>query len=194
MDTERGIAPVLCYGTTTQPTTNAFLALSLREDAVLCTTQPRKTACSGAPMRWTPITPPLFTRYRRSPSSTTRGAPHDRVVEKSVAAPAINAAASIDLSGSPDGGGGVVFRFGRCCSCFCSCRPSSFVFVASLRCALAALNTSVAAGKHSPDDRNSSSGCDSDRALTLVAQQCADAAAVALWSFCARQELRASGM
>ena len=92
-----------------RPTTKAFLALSLREDAVLWTTQPRNTACSGAPILWTPMTPPLFTRYRRSPSSTTRGAPHDRVVEKSVAAPAIKAAASMDLSGSPEGGGASSF-------------------------------------------------------------------------------------
>ena len=92
-----------------KPTTKAFLALSLREDAVLCTTQPRNTACSGAPILCTPITPPLFTRYRRSPSSTTRGAPHDRVVEKSVAAPATRAAAIRVLSGSPEGGGASSF-------------------------------------------------------------------------------------
>ena len=167
------------------PTTNAFRALSRKEEAVLCTTQPRKTACSGAPMRWTPITPPLFTRYLRSPSSTTRGAPHDLVVEKSVAAPATRAAASMDLSGSPDGCGASSFVSVVCLFLFLLLPPFFFCFVGiacCARCALAALNTLLLQASAPPTTETRSAFTTAIERLSYVAQRIADAAAVALWS------------
>ena len=168
------------------PTTNAFRALSRRDEAVLCTTQPRKTACSGAPMRWTPMTPPLFTRYLRSPSSTTRGAPHDLVVEKSVAAPAINAAASIDLCGSPDDGAAASLYF----CCFCSCfylPPFSFVLWHRLRCCT---QHPVAAGKPPHATNHSAVGRRSSADIA-----CASGAMLQRWRVVfGPAELRASGM